>query len=319
MRLSNFTSTPRATAGHWVLTGVAIGLLSAVFAFLWWFGPEYADMAFVLWALGSVPLLLAAYSRTRSRALLATATLLLLAPLAAVPVYPYFNRLERLAQIEAVTVMFAALPFLVTAAWLGRLHIGIAHRGVQARRGGGIRSPLTLVAAGVVVIGAAARWYHNAPRYRVVDPSGAARYAGCYELRLGRWVPSHMLRQGVEGIMPERLRLDTERGALLSRRVDERQYYRYDEVGQRLIRPGWWGAAYWEPLEDGRVRLNWTTGAHGVTMELRWHGDDLRGIATVFSDFVGPWPEPTARVRAIRVDCGGVSLDTVRSAPRPPT
>jgi hypothetical protein len=314
MRLSPFTATPLRTTGHWVLTGLASGLLVAVFAFAWWFGPESADVAFALWAAGSVPLLVAAYSRTRSKALLAIAGVLCLVLFAAVSVGRLYERLDTLKQVEWSMTVLIALPFIVTVAWLARFHA--YQRAGSDTRGRTLKRPaavFTLVVTGVIVLAGAARWSHDGLRERTEDPLSAARYTGCYEVRLGRWVPSRMRGHGVGGIVPERLRLDTARGAPLldsAGRQAPRQYYRDHEFGQRLIRPGWWGAAYWEPVEGDRARLYWTTGLHGVIMDLRPRGDELRGLAIGFTDVSGTWPDPRARVRAVRVDCSVVGPDT---------
>lgn len=306
MKLSVFAPTQDRTTGHWVLTGLALGLLSAYFGFLWWFGPEKVDVAFGVWALATIPLLVAAYSRTRVRTLIAAAFMLSLFAFVAAKAHAFYYELGSLPRILAAVAFLIAFPVLITLAWLWCLH---SRHGMAAssRR---FAVALVLVAFGTTLIGGW-RWAERELVERPEAPAAAMNYAGCYEIRLGRWLPSDMRGHGVGGIVPERLHLDTTRG---TSGPDSLRYYRSREIGQRLIRPGWWGAAYWVPLQDGHVQLVWSTGLHGVMMDLRPRGNTLRGRAVGFTDVGGLLPDPRARVSAVRVPCGSVALDSTRRA-----
>ena len=305
------------TAGVWVLTALALGILAALVAFAEWFGPAAVDVGFAMWALASVVLLLAAYGLTRSWPLLALAVLLVPAAFSVAVFAPLDHSIRNPTPLAAVVAVLTASPFLLTIAWLGRLHASPSLATPAALH------PLAgwrgLLASGVLVFAGAAWWAYTGLRIPAEEPAAAARYAGCYEVRLGRWIPGGMLGHGVGGIVPARIRLDTTRGAALDSAARREHGERMHEVGRRLIRPGWWGAAYWVPMEGERVVLGWWTGFHGIGMELTPRSGELRGVAMGFTDVVGPWPEPRARVRAVPIDCALVGPDSARSASRAPS
>lgn len=322
MRLSTATAIPvRTMRTHPVLTGLLLAVLAALVAFAAWFGPESAALGFTLWALASAPMVLAAWFRTRSRPLRTHAVLLLLTALG-MPVFAQvLDRIETRSPAlgAAFQILFTALPFLLTVEWLRRLHAAPA-RGVPVLRHApvGWRAPAM---AGVLALAGAGWWVHASVRWRPEEPASVARFAGCYEIRLGRWIPGAMSGHDVGGIVPARVHLDTVRGVALdtAARGADGPEERWGEVGRRLIRPGWWGHAYWVPVEGERVWLVWGTGFHGVGMELRAHRGELRGVATGFTDVVSWWPDPRARVRAVPVDCALVGPDNARLAWRPRT
>lgn len=209
-------------------------------------------------------------------------------------------------QASVALAVVVALPFLLTMTWIARLHAAtMAHRG----RG----KAIAMVLYAVVAMVAVAAWSHDAMKERAEEPHEAGRYAGCYELRIGGWLPSTMRHEHF-GIVPERIRLDTVRRVPPPAGSELRSdtWYRNQELGERMIRPGWWGAAFWAPLEGDFTRLVWTTGLGGVVMDLQPRGRELRGVARAFTDVRSIWPSPRARVRALPVDCALVARDSAR-------
>ena len=88
----------------------------------------------------------------------------------------------------------------------------------------------------------------------------AASFAGCYELRLGRWWPWGFGKENAYVTPPSRIQLITERGA---------QGFEQDGY---LIRPmkspttGRGGPSYWQVKSDEKIDLIWTDGFTGVTL-----------------------------------------------------
>jgi hypothetical protein len=204
-----------------------------------------------------------------------------------------------------VIALCAAAPPAITIASIRRLLRGARTEPSSDRWTVANASPL--VAAVLVMVGAAG-WARAEARRPVADPSFASAFAGCYELAFGGWIPSMMLGHSVHGIVPKRLQLDTMRGDPAHRAT----MYDTFERNELLIRPGWQGSAYWQPIDGERVYLHWNTGFHGVGVRLRRRGQELRGMAFGHTDVSGPWPEPRARVHARAIDCSSVESDTVR-------
>ena len=107
------------TRGHWVLPALALVLLAAFGAFVWWFGPWDSQLGFGLWAIASAPLLVRAYGMTRVRWLLYLGTGLvpggLVVALTSDSVWYWGSWPGTLA----VSVC-AGLPVALTVAWLHR-------------------------------------------------------------------------------------------------------------------------------------------------------------------------------------------------------
>jgi hypothetical protein len=293
------------TVGHWVLVALALLLLAAFGTFLWWFGPWHGLLGFGLWALASGPLLIAAYSRTRIRWLLYVGTGLIPAGLIIAFMSESIGMWGTWQGLLAMSLS-ASLPLALTLAWLRRF-LGRSPHETQNRWTMTNAGPLL---AAVVTIVPAFAWARAEMQELVSDPAHTSAFAGCYELEFGRWIPSAMMGHSVHGIVPARVQLDTVRGDPVRRET----MYDTFERSELLIRPGWWGSAYWEPISRERVRLIWNTGFHGVGLDLRRHGLELRGKATGHTDVSGlPWPETRARVRARPIDCSLVPADTARA------
>ena len=303
-----------------MLTALALSSLAALFVMLFWLGPDNVGLGFALWALANVPLLLAAYSRTRSRVLLWTAALLVIAGLSIERIHPLESRVESLAQFATASAALTALPVLVTLAWLTEFH---GQRAEPARRANRMGVSLAILAVTLMAFAGAYSWTLEQSFEHPEDTSASGRYAGCYEVRLDRWLRWGEIAYAFDQIVPERIQLDTTRGSPAmgpTGSLEGDDQYHVHRVGDRLIRPGWVGAeAYWQPVKGGRVQLYWTNGLAGVLMRLEPSGNDLRGVAMAFGDVVSRWPEPRGRARALRIDCGAVGTDAAHSASRPTT
>ena len=113
----------------------------------------------------------------------------------------------------------------------------------------------------------------------------SARFAGCYQLRLGPWTYPPTIA------VPYTFRLDTAqvRGdglwwAMSSQIVTARE------------------AARWRLLPDSTLQVTWATPMYGTSLSLRQSGDSLRGTANSSGD-VRPESSMTADAVAWRVSC----------------
>lgn len=124
-------------------------------------------------------------------------------------------------------------------------------------------------------------------------------FAGCYQLKLGRWWPWGLGEDTEFVTPPTRVRLLAERGT-----------ESWEKSGF-LLRPlpskkgtvdGRGGPAYRQILSGGRIALVWTDGFTGVRLDLRKHGKELRGWANPHFDMFRFVPH-TAHVTARRITC----------------
>jgi hypothetical protein len=120
-------------------------------------------------------------------------------------------------------------------------------------------------------------------------------FAGCYELRLGRWWPWGMGDDTPLATPPTQIELKLERG---------KDYFEKDELLIRQIGSATraHGSSFWVPTDDSAVLLVWTNGFSGVSLRLRKSGSDLQGWAHAHFDF--PRPPHVAHVVATPVACG---------------
>lgn len=148
------------------------------------------------------------------------------------------------------------------------------------------------------------------------DHAFTARHAGCYALNVGEWKPSSQPGHGFMGIAPSRVRLDTVFGRDVVYADTARIFRWRRERDMPLIRPGWYGSAYWAPIDVSRMALRWTTGFHGVWMVLHRGDDRYRGRARAFTDVLIPGRRsPEASVVAEPIDCALVAYDSARLMP----
>lgn len=132
------------------------------------------------------------------------------------------------------------------------------------------------------------------------DAKEIASFAGCYELKMGRWWPWGFGEDNEYVEPPDRIQLLTERGT------------RGFEEGELLIRtvprgpepgPRDRSSSFWQIRSGKRVELEWTDGFVGVTLKLKKRGDGLSGWAHPHFDvwhFIPRIAHSTAR----RTDCG---------------
>src|SRR6266487_735989 len=186
---------------------------------------------------------------------------------------------------------------VITIAWVSRLLR--ASQGTQEKwtilNGG------ALVASAGVMLGVY-MWARSDERRPEENAKFTQNFAGCYEVEVGPWIPSVMLGHAAQGIIPDRLQLDT------VRRVT------YVARNSLLIRPRWSnGDAWWLPIDANQVRLVWHNGYNGVSVDVHRRGAQLRGKAVGSTDMGGFWPESRALVRARPTDCASVPVDSVRA------
>lgn len=123
-------------------------------------------------------------------------------------------------------------------------------------------------------------------------------FAGCYELKVGRWWPWGFGEENVYVTPPRRIQLLTERGT------------RGFEQGELLIRTilrqerpsGSRESSFWNTKSQARVMLTWTDGFVGVSLDLEKKGDDLNGSAHPHFDAAKLIPR-FAHVTAQRIAC----------------
>ena len=284
------------TLGDWGLAALGLVTLLVLAVFLWWFGPWHAALGFGVWALLSAPLLILAYRKTGSRWLLYLGSGLIPCGLV-VGTTPDEVWLWGTWPAAAANAFAAGLPLVITIAWVSRLRR--AAQGTQEKwtilNGG------ALVASAGVMLGTYI-WARADERRPEENATFTQNFAGCYEVEVGPWIPSVMLGHAAQGIIPDRLQLDT------ARRVT------YVVRNSLLIRPPWSdGDAWWLPIDANQVRLVWHNGFNGVSVDLHRRGAELRGKAVGSTDMGGFWPESRALVRARPTDCASVPVDAGRA------
>lgn len=290
------------TVGDWVLVALGVMTLLIFAVFLWWFGPWHAPLAFGVWALLSASLLIIAYRRTRSRWLLYLGSGLIPSGYV-VGTITDDVLMWGTWQAKAAVAVAAALPLAITVAWMRRLltRSQAPQERITALTG------MTIAACAAIMIGTFS-WARADEQTAAENPTYMSRFAGCYEVDVGPWIPSIMLGHAAQGIIPDRLQLDTMR--------------RVTYVGRNdlVIRPRWsLGDAWWLPIDASQVRLVWHNGYNGVSVNLRRQGAELRGRAVGSTDVSGFWPESRALVRARPTDCASVPVDSVRENSRKKT
>jgi len=126
----------------------------------------------------------------------------------------------------------------------------------------------------------------------------SAPFAGCYELKLGRWWPWGFGEENVYVTPPNRLQLLAERGT------------RGFEDGELLIRTiprqerstGSRESSFWSAKSQHQLLLTWTDGFVGVSLDLARNRDELSGWAHPHFDAVKLIPR-IAHVTARRIAC----------------
>jgi hypothetical protein len=129
-----------------------------------------------------------------------------------------------------------------------------------------------------------------------------ASFAGCYVVKLGRWLPWGFSGEGKDGFFlvtpPSRIQLSLEQGT----KGFERDYLLIRPI--KGTAPGRGGPSYWLVQSNGQVDLIWNDGFTGVALELEKYADELRGWAHPHFD-APTFIARTARVTAQRISCVG--------------
>jgi len=147
-------------------------------------------------------------------------------------------------------------------------------------------------------------------------PAGARRFVGCYVVELGPW------DQPLRGNEPYHTPPDTVV-------LDSMQIESYPGIQGNRLHPHIEALtryrtipARWRLVGTDSVRLSWSSGFVGVTIDLGWAAGDLTGHAEAFSDVIPvevlpdgshrriPWPAAPVRLR--RIAC----RDTAGGPPR---
>lgn len=123
-------------------------------------------------------------------------------------------------------------------------------------------------------------------------------FAGCYELKMGRWWPWSFGGDTIFVTPPSRIELLSERGT----KGFERDGFLIRAIPQpKGAAPANGGPSYWQVKSDNQIDLMWNDGFSGVTLALRKVGNDLSGWAHPHFDF--PTIPRIARVTARRISC----------------
>src|SRR5437773_4706175 len=175
------------TVGDWVLAALGVITLLIFAVFLWWFGPWHAPLAFSVWALLSASLLIIAYRRTRSRWLLYVGSGLIPSGFV-VGIIANDVWMGGLWQAKATVAVVAALPLALTVAWMRRLvtRSQAPQERITALTG------MTIAACAAIMIGTFS-WARADGQKAAENPTYISRFAGCYEVDVGPWIPSIML------------------------------------------------------------------------------------------------------------------------------
>lgn len=110
----------------------------------------------------------------------------------------------------------------------------------------------------------------------------ATSFAGCYELKLGRWWPWSFGEDTQFVTPPNKVQLFPEQGT----NGFEKYGFVIREIPQaKGSASGRRSFSFWQVKSDNHVQLIWTNGFSGVSIKLGRHGDKLRGWAHPHFDF----------------------------------
>jgi hypothetical protein len=124
-------------------------------------------------------------------------------------------------------------------------------------------------------------------------------FAGCYELKLGRWWPWAFGGDTIFVTPPSRIQLLSERGT----KGFEQDGFLIRAIPPSKGAPPCRGSpSYWQVKSSDQINLVWTDGFTGVTLALEKHGNELRGWAHPHFDAPKFIPR-IAHVTARRIVC----------------
>jgi hypothetical protein len=122
------------------------------------------------------------------------------------------------------------------------------------------------------------------------------RFAGCYQLSLGRWWPWGFGEDNQFVTPPQRIELLSKQGT---------EGWEQDHLLLRAMPNtfGRKGPSFWKVVDDNRIDLVWTDGFTGVTIDLRKKENEFRGKAHPhFDSFVLIQRIAYVRMRKIACD-----------------
>lgn len=96
------------------------------------------------------------------------------------------------------------------------------------------------------------------------------KFAGCYQLNLGRWWPWGFGEDNQFVTPPQRIELLSEQGT----EGWERRHLLLRAMPNASGRKG---PSFWEVQDENRIDLVWTDGFTGLTVDLRKEGNEFRG------------------------------------------
>jgi len=131
-----------------------------------------------------------------------------------------------------------------------------------------------------------------------IDPM-ASSFAGCYELKLGRWWPWGFGEENSYVTPPSRIELLNEHG---THGFEQDGFILRTIPRQEPAPAGSRESSYWRVRSSSEIDLIWTDGFTGVRLNLKKHGDELSGSAHPHFDAVKLIPR-TAHVTARRIPC----------------
>ena len=126
-----------------------------------------------------------------------------------------------------------------------------------------------------------------------------ASFAGCYELRLGRWWPWSFGEETKYVTPPSLVRLLPERG---TEGFEKNGFIIRPLPARGGMASGRGGPSYWQIKASNRIDLIWTDGFTGVTLTLKKGGNELHGWAHPHFDAPKLVPR-MAHVTAHRAAC----------------
>jgi hypothetical protein len=135
-------------------------------------------------------------------------------------------------------------------------------------------------------------------------PPSAMSFAGCYELKLGRWWPWSFGEDNQFVTPPSKIQLIPQQGT--------DGFEKYGFVIRQIPpakggAPGRRRSSFWLVKSDNNVQLIWTNGLSGVSLNLGRHGDKLRGWAHPHFDFPMFIPR-IMHVTALRIACDSIAV-----------
>jgi len=111
-------------------------------------------------------------------------------------------------------------------------------------------------------------------------PPTVASESGCYEIRIGEWLPAADLgADNAYRLAPHFVELTSEH--LFGDALDDRLVVR--PIAGSVLRPH--RSAYWELVSAGRIAITFTNGHSGLSINVQIASEGGKGVAATFWDF----------------------------------